>query len=151
LPGMIEEFQRGAKRPARLTRIRKAGPPALAIAPALFSIALLFLPVVGFSALSADRPWIQDLSVALRYRAALQRTPQDNGAFNETRKAADTIPILMAYSYSQAQLTAEGRQILSQLPIDLRQDLETAAQRHPELSSTDVAEARRMIPQVMWR
>jgi len=89
---------------------------------------------------------MRDLAKAPAYQAELRRIPNENVESN--RRKADALRKVMANSYREAQSTREGQQLLSGFPPDLRRDLEAAAQRYPQLSKDEVAEARRDLPPI---
>jgi len=140
---IVEELRRTAHRPARLSKVRRTGPAAVLVS-------LYLLPLIGallsFSLLAspAISSWMKDLTNAPRYQTELRRIPNENVESN--RRKADALRKVMANSYTQAQLTREGRQLLSTFGPDVRRDLEAAAQRYPRLSEGEVAEARRDLP-----
>jgi hypothetical protein len=142
---LIDELLRTANRPSRLTRLRRAGPAAVLTAPYLFVFAAMLLSLYVPVVLSPPgAPWMEDLINAPLYRETLRNIPNENVESNE--QTAEALRKVLANSYTQAQSTPEGRQVVSAFSADVRRELEAAAQRYPQLSETDVVEARQALP-----
>src|SRR5262249_54287753 len=89
--------------------------------------------------------WASGLQKVPQYRLELAGALPYQPSASELRAAA--IRKVMAYSYSEAQRTSEGRQLLAGLTSDVRQDLESSAKEYPQISQGEAAEARNQATQ----
>jgi len=147
LPALLEELESAARKPARITRLRRSGPILAPLFPPAILVFGIFLSMAILPMMVAGRaPWMNDLlriSEYSRHLNDLERAPEQPDA----ARKRESIEKLFAYTFVQSQTTSEGRRLVSTMPEPIRQKMEAAARQYPNISEAEAAEARKLIPE----
>jgi eukaryotic-like serine/threonine-protein kinase len=137
---VVAELEEIAARPTRISRSRRAASLLLPVAPVAFVTVVAILALLVLERLTPGLKNIVDLEEQVELYRELE-TASGPGA-EEKRRA---IRVVLAGTRAALDDAGRGKEIVSELPDEVRGPLEAAHRAHPRPSLDEVAQARRTL------
>jgi hypothetical protein len=135
---LVRDFQIVSSRPASVSAIRRLG-------PVLLTALWLFGNLPNTLRMSTmvfrgHTLWLDEMENIPQYSARLHELEQSTGP--DVERQRESVRKVLAFIYSEAHSSENGRNILSSFPPEWVTDLEAAWTRYPRLTNRELLEAR---------